>query len=209
VLAPEVTVVPALRGPVDHRAISQFCNMFQRFLLAQYRWVIHVDADELLVHARGAAHLVASLRDSTDAAIIKPGQGFHLVHDFGREPALDLSAPISGQRDRLVVDPSYAKPALASVPTTWREGFHSVLETHAVVTDDELWLVHLSYADLGLHLRKSQKWERLDVAEIDRLMSPLCYDRPAATVQKASAFFGAMLTQRPGITVPAWMRGAF
>jgi hypothetical protein len=209
VLSPEVNVVAVPRGPVDHRAISQFCNTFQRFLLSQYQWVIHVDADELLLHRRGWDVFKETLSGRNDRVIIKAGHGFDLVHDIDSEAALDMSAPISWQRNRLVSAPIYAKPALCSVPATWRIGFHLVFENHAVVEDEDLWLIHLSYMDLGLHMEKSRKWGRMDVAETERAESPHLYDRPGGSVEKARQLFSALLRNNPVVALPDWMRGMF
>ena len=60
-LHPGTQIVSIPRGAVDHINISQFCGYFQRFLLSQYRWVIHVDSDELLVHEHGVAALLEKL----------------------------------------------------------------------------------------------------------------------------------------------------
>lgn len=209
VLSPGVNIVSVPRGPVDHRAISHFCNTFQRFLLSQYEWVLHVDADELLVHARGWDYFRRSLLTRRDKVIIKAAHGYNLTHDVASEAALDLSAPLGPQRRHLVSVPIYAKPVLSSIPTTWRVGFHLVLETHALVEDPELWLIHLSYVDLGLHLEKSRKWSALDVAETERRESPQLYDRPATTTERAAQVFSELLETGPVIPVPDWMRGMF
>jgi hypothetical protein len=186
-----------------------FCSTFQRFLLSQYRWTIHVDADEILVHAKGWDYLKENLRNRNDEVIIKAARGFDLVQDIGREPALDLSEPISLQRRRMAPARLYAKPVLSSMPTTWRIGFHRVLEERAVVEDADLWLIHLSYVDIGLHLEKSQKWGKMDVLEKEWLMNPDVYSRPAVTVEQAERLFARMLETGPAIAVPEWMRGTF
>jgi hypothetical protein len=209
VLSSDVNVISVPRGPVDHRAISQFCATFQRFLLAQYRWVIHVDADELLLHARGWDYFKDNLLSRQDGVIIKAGNGYDLVHDTVCEAELNLSVPISLQRNRLVSAPIYGKPAVTSVPATWHVGFHLVFETNALVEDPELWLIHLSYMDLGLHLEKTQKWGGLDVAGTERNESPLLYARPSATADAAREVFASMLRDGPTIAVPDWMRGMF
>lgn len=209
VLSPGINIISVPRGPVDHRAISHFCNTFQRFLLSQYEWVLHVDADELLVHARGWDYFSQSLLARRDKVIIKAAHGYNLTHDVASEAALDLSVPLGLQRRHLVSVPIYAKPVLSSIPTTWRIGFHLVLETHALVEDPELWLIHLSYVDLGLHLEKSRKWSALDVAETERRESPHLYDRPATTTEPARQVFSDLLAAGPVIPVPDWMRGMF
>jgi Glycosyl transferase family 2 len=209
VLSPEINVVSMPRGPVDHRAISQFCNTFQRFLLSQYRWVMHVDADEILVHARGWDYLKDNLLGRQDGIILKAAHGFDLVHDVASEPAIDLSAPISLQRHSLLSVPLYGKPVLTSVPTTWREGFHTVFEGDSVVEDNELWLIHLSYVDLNLYVEKRAKWARFDVAETEKRLRPALYSTLTAQVDPARQFFTRMLETRPAAIVPKWMRGTF
>jgi hypothetical protein len=209
IVSPDVNVVSMPRGSVDHRIMAQFCSTFQRFLLSQYRWVIHVDADELLVHAQGWDAFKESLRVRTDSAIIKPGHAYDLVHDVDKEPVLDLSAPLSRQRNRLVPAPIYAKPVLSSVPATWHIGFHLVFENHALIEDDDLWLIHLSYADLALHLEKSRKWDTVEIADIERSESPHLFDRPPATIERTKQIFLDLLLAGPTVNIPDWMRGMF
>ena len=53
VLSPGTQCIRLPRGLTDPANTARFCNHFQRFLLTQYRWVIHVDVDELLVPEDG------------------------------------------------------------------------------------------------------------------------------------------------------------
>ena len=208
-LSAEVNVVSVPRGPSDQRAITQFCNTFQRFLLSQYHWVLHVDADELLVHARGWDHLKDNL-PNRQGLILKAAHGVNVVHDLASEPALDPAAPISLQRHHLVSDLACAKPVLSSVPTTWREGFHTVFETHALIEDEDLWLIHLNYVDLEMHLEKDRRWAGMGASEQERKTRPQVYHkRPPAGVDELSRVFSQILEKGPSVPFPEWMRGMF
>lgn len=201
-------VVDIPRGAVDHENISHFCGTFQRFLLTQYEYVIHVDSDELLVFEDQQGTLGEHLRRFPKGAILKAKHGYNLVHDASTEAAIDLSRPISLQRDHLVADEYYRKPAIASRPTTWGKGFHTCLEP--VLEIDTLWMVHLREFDLGHSVwRESDRtrWPDQDsIATRDENGNPtgrmpnqqLCYD-----------YQQRMLKDPTHITMPAWMKGRF
>ncbi|PKN06888.1 MAG: hypothetical protein CVU73_13640 [Deltaproteobacteria bacterium HGW-Deltaproteobacteria-8] len=177
VLHPETNVVPLPRGETDHANMARFCGHFQRFLLSQYGFVLHTDADELFVHEDGEAALLAKLQGGGLTGIVQPGQAFDIIHDLrGGKPAegpLEPGAPVSTQRSLMLpAQGIYKKPVLASVPASWLEGFHLVYEEMSVRQEPGLWLLHLQAADFGLLLDKNRRWNALRQSEADVARCP-------------------------------------
>jgi Glycosyl transferase family 2 len=199
-----IVVIP--RGAVDHANISEFCAYFQRFLLTQYRWVIHVDSDELLIHENGVQAFLETLRATAPGSIIQPKHAYDVVHDYRSEPAIVNSAPVSMQRNTLKVSPIYKKPAIASTPTTWLMGFHDAFEQHAVVQDESLWLIHLAYADLQRSLTQDAKWKNLPQSKAAETFVP--QNHRADTISGTMRRFDEFLA-KDGMDTPQWMRGMF
>jgi len=176
VLHPDTNVVPLPRGETDHANMARFCGHFQRFLLSQYGFVLHTDADELLVHEDGEAALLAKLSDGGLSGIVQPGQAFDILHDLrsgSAEAPLEPGEFISAQRSLMLpAQGIYKKPVLASVPASWLEGFHLVYEEMSVRQEPGLWLLHLQAADFGLLLDKNRRWNALRQSEADFARCP-------------------------------------
>lgn len=177
VLHPDTNVLRLPRAETDHADIARFCGNFQRFLLSQYRWVLHTDADELLVDEAGNAGLLARLAGSGLEGILAPGQAVDLIQDLDSEGPLRPGEPLGPQRSRMLPNALYKKPMLASEPASWVQGFHQVFEQRRVREDKRLWLLHLQAADFDLLLQKNRKWNALRQSEADRRISP--QNRPA------------------------------
>lgn len=206
VLDPRTQVVSIPRGEVDHLNIGQFCAYFQRFLLCQFAWVIHVDCDELLVHEQGVEAFLARLDDPAYGPIVKAGRAAELLdHTGGAEP-LDPCAPVSLQRHVLNGAPYYLKPVLAREPTSWGVGFHHAMEDTQVTADDELWLLHLRYADLSMAARREGIWTDAPQSRSAQAFTPQDHRRHtlAGLQEKID---DTMSEDR--FEMPAWMRGTF
>lgn len=208
VLSPGTQCIRLPRGLTDPANIARFCNHFQRFLLTQYRWVIHVDVDELLVPEDGYAGLLERLAaDPGPPRIVEPAYAMDLVGHPVTEGPLELDRPLTAQRRFLVPNAEYRKPALVSRPATWGPGFHYAVEAFAVVEDPRLWLVHLAQADVALTAARNRTWletlsSRPDRATVDHGQRSTDPERlRAATLQR----LGSERVQ----TVPGWMLGMF
>jgi hypothetical protein len=157
-LHPDVRVVPIPRGEIDHFNISQFCAYFQRFLLTQYRWVMHVDSDEILVHRRGHAGLLEQIKGAEYGPIVRPAEAFELLdHTAGTEP-VDFAKPLSLQRHVTNVAPDYRKPILGRDPISWCIGFHQALDDSRMMVDPDMVLIHVRYACLHFAARREGIW---------------------------------------------------
>lgn len=206
VLHPETRVISIPRGPTDQVNIAQFCGSFQRFLLTQYRWVSHVDSDELLVHRDGQDALLDVLQRTSGLRIFKPAHAYDIIHNHRTEQALRLDQPVSLQRSALRFNEAYLKPCIANCAMTWTPGFHSVLEDDKVRAEEGLWLMHLAAVDLDRSLVRDVTWKRLpqsisDAANVDQ-------SNRAETLDQIKAKFDQRLAE-PAHPFPEWMRGTF
>jgi hypothetical protein len=152
-------VVHLPRGEVDHVNIKRYCEFFQRFLLTQYRWVVHVDCDELLVHRDGPQAIRTALAGIGADCVLKPGNAYHLVQHPDSEAELDPSQPITSQRNHLTSAMGYQKPAVAAVPTSWMPGFHAALNQHQVRVAPHLCLIHLALVSVSERLARNRLWK--------------------------------------------------
>jgi hypothetical protein len=199
----QATVVDMPRGDTDHVNIANFCGYYQRFLLTQYDWVIHIDCDELLLTTRDDNDLRAFLDERPLGEILRPAQAFDVTHQVDDEARMDWTQPVSLQRERLYPNGAFRKPVLASTPVTWSIGFHQCLEP--VTSSDDLCIVHLRDADLDHAVRRDLKWDALPRSALDQQV------------------IGSERTGRDGLTqrlrdqaakpqtiqLPDWMRGRF
>lgn len=214
----EANVVDIPRGETDHYNIAAFCSHFQRFLLTQYDWVIHIDADELLLFENGIDGFRHSLQAQPPGAILRPGHAYELIHDIRSEAPIDLAQPITLQRSLLVGSPAFHKPALASAPTTWTIGFHGCLEP--ALTMDQMWLIHLRDFDFDHSVARDAKWSALRRSALDARDIPGGMQRPdrdqwqdilLATLAAGETVvkYGSGIGNGKMVPMPDWMRGQF
>ncbi len=205
-LHPDTNVVRLPRAETDHADIARFCGWFQRFLLTQYRFVLHTDADELLVDEQGEEALLERLAGGGYEGIIAPGRAFDVIQDLRSEGPLRLGQPLGPQRSRMLPNPMYRKPLLASEPASWVQGFHQVFEEQRVRVDKALWLLHLQSADFGLLLQKNRKWNAIKQSRADRGISP--QNRPADEAS-LTAWYGKILADKRLLPIPEGLRARF
>lgn len=139
-------------------------------LLKTYRYVLHVDIDELVVADPAQYSSLADYAARCEHPIVTM-IGLELQHVIEREPALDDRMPILTQRRHAWFHGSMCKPALTSGPLDWSPGFHCM--PHPTVFDD-LYLFHLRYADRDIGLRRlyrsrNQPWSHPDQAPHQRM----------------------------------------
>jgi len=155
------------RGPTDHTNIKRYVEYYQRFLLTQYKWVISVDCDELLIHKNGFASFNKFLESCCDECIIKPIIGADLIqHPDHENDTLDLSH-IASLRKYYKYSKSYAKPALASTPVTWGLGFHYCINTEKIRVNEDFLMIHLAHISIQEKLHRNIKWNNMPQTEAD------------------------------------------
>lgn len=213
----EANIVDIPRGETDHYNIAAFCSHFQRFLLTQFDWVIHVDSDEFLLFESGFDAFKNSLQLQPPNTILRPGHAFELVHDIRTEAPINLSEPITLQRSTLVANPAFQKPAVASAATTWSIGFHSCLE-QPILTDYQMWLIHLRDFDFDHSVARDAKWSALRRSTLDARDIPGDMRRPnreqwqeilLATLEAGETVvrYGSGVGNGKIMKMPDWMRG--
>lgn len=114
-------------------------------LLAAFDAVLFCDGDEFvvadpLIHP-SLRHFVAARTGRTAVGVL----GLNVVHDVGREAALDESLPILGQRQLAKFLPRMCKPSLKWEPVSWARASHG-LEARFEI-DPELYMFHMKFAD--------------------------------------------------------------
>jgi len=206
-VSPNVNVVTVPRGETDHRNIAHFCNHFHRFLLSHYRWVIHVDVDEILVHRRGFKTYIEELGTAEDQKIISAADAYNIVHSVDHEPALDLDRPITLQRSYIVPDEHEKKPVIASVPATWGMGFHFVMEKTQDAVDDDLWVMHLPYMDRDLITAKNAKWNAMKFSKDCETYGP--HTVTPTENEAVVKMLAEKLAEAGTTTIPDWVKGTF
>ncbi len=132
----------------DDFNIKQYCEYFQRFLLTQYEWVIHVDIDEMLVHEKGMQYFRDLLFSQTSGIVFLPEFGIEILHHPREDAELVGHLNICAQRQYFSRNESYIKPAIASVPAYWGPGFHYCLNDFKTQTIPGLWLLHMKHISI-------------------------------------------------------------
>lgn len=124
---------------------------FQLFLLHMYDVVIYADADEMLVPDPDKYQDLVDYCRRMGRRYVR-AFGFDVVHDYRKEPALDLSKPIVGQRRHWCYSEFLCKPLITRVPLRWTVGCHGAREN--VELDPDLYLFHLRDMDYDLYCQK-------------------------------------------------------
>jgi len=162
-------IISIPRSYVDHLNIKKYVEYFQRFLLTQYRWVISVDVDELLICKNGIKEFYDFLDQNKLPCIIKPYMGVNLIQHPQKETDLKDIENISMHRSYYKFAQSYDKPVMASAPTTWGLGFHYSLNDSLVETSDLFFLVHLAHISIDEKLTRNIRWNKNKQSEGDAI----------------------------------------
>jgi hypothetical protein len=151
-----VSVVRFPRLEHDNARVSLQVGKFCASLLTIYERVIYADTDEFIVADPG---IYGGLVDFCERA--QPGVvtmfGVDVLHDLDNEPALDMSAPILGQRRWCRPNGFLCKPSLVNREVSWWTGFHGY-DGGAVF--DDIYLFHLANADRELIIERQKKRNR-------------------------------------------------
>lgn len=199
-------VVRIPKGKIDHLNIKRYVEYFQRFLMTQYQWVLHVDCDELLVHQHGAAYLRNQLLDSYQNVSLQARVGLNLIQDPRTEAVLNPDLSITSQRSHYQIAEGYDKPVLSSIPTTWILGFHkNLMDTRNVVVD-ELYLIHLAFVSLEERVRRNRVWRDYALTEADATFVNQSVRNDGEEQVRQELI--TMLDQGT-VATPAWLAGQF
>nr|WP_321271296.1 glycosyltransferase family 2 protein [uncultured Tolumonas sp.] len=194
------------KGNVDHLNIKRYVEYFQRFLLTQYEWVLHVDCDELLVHKNGVDYIKNILLDEHKGKTLQAEFGLNIIHDPDNESELDPSCLFTLQRSKGKYEEAYAKPVLSSIPTTWGLGFHKCLNDLETVIVPDLYLVHLAHISLAEKLRRNKVWMNYNLSKSD---SEFVTNQHRQTDNERTKEDLQLMLQTDTIDLPEWIKGQF
>lgn len=146
-------IIKKKRAPLDESERAQFVSKVHSELLKKYDIVIYTDCDELIVldpQAGGDLRdFLGQLRVNCISFI-----GFNVLHDYGKEPDIDLKKPLFSQRHFLKFEWGYCKPLASRVPILWSPGFHKC--NLATSTSRFLFLFHLRSIDYRNSVRRQK-----------------------------------------------------
>ncbi len=160
--------IPVSHDRVDHTWMVRTIERLQHELLKTYDVVLVTDVDEIVapVPERGT---LSTYLDEFDEEYVNC-LGYEILHDPDHEPPLDLDRPILDQRRRWFINDGYDKAALATVPMTWRPGFHGRAD-NGINWDPDLRLIHLHRMDYELcrerHRTRARRRWAVEDAEKD------------------------------------------
>lgn len=201
--------IPVEHDVVDHVWMVETIQGLQHELLQRYDVVLVTDVDEIVcpVPERGS---LSDFLDGFDEEWVNC-LGYELLHMRKREPSLRLDRPILDQRSWWFFNGGYDKAALATVPMTWRPGFHGRADFHFNIEPD-LRLVHLHRMDYDVCLdrhraRRRRSWNPRDAREgwaaHNRIVDEAAFER---WFYEDSCFEGIEIKPE---RIPATWRGLF
>ncbi|WP_207461092.1 glycosyltransferase family 2 protein [Azospirillum sp. SYSU D00513] len=133
---------------------SQVVSEFQSRLLQDYEVVVYSDVDELLFPAPGGGGDLKALLLSVEEEVVAV-TGYDLLHYREREPALDLSRPVTSQRSFWRRNWYLDKPLITRSPVQWSVGSHHLEgRPEAPPRRDDILMLHLHWADHEIAFEK-------------------------------------------------------
>lgn len=156
------------RSPQDNDRRLGFVANLAAGLLAYYRRVAYVDADELLVADPGKYRNLNDYAERMEATAVT-SIGVEIVQGEGEAP-LTRDSGIGMQRCSAIFSSSMCKTNMIGTPVRWAPGWHS---HDGAPRFDDLYLFHLRHADLDQALRRlavtrAMPWAREDAGRHQR-----------------------------------------
>ena len=156
--------IPVEHASVDHAWMVTVIEELQHELLLRYDMVLVTDVDEIVAPDPQLGTLGDYL-DRFDEEWVNC-LGYELLHMRDCEPPLRLDRPILEQRRHWFFNDGYDKAALATMPMSWRPGFHGRNDFHFNL-DPDLRLIHLHRMDFDICLERHRVRSRKPWAERD------------------------------------------
>lgn len=201
--------IPVTHDEVDHTWMVRTIEGLQHELLGRYDVVLVTDVDEIVapVPERGT---LGEYLDRFDEEWVNC-LGYEILHLRDREPPLDPARPILDQRRHWFFNDGYDKAALATVPMSWRPGFHGRSDFQYNL-DPDLRLIHLHRMDYDLCLARHRHRSRRAWAPEDAEKGWAGHNRITDDAEFARWFYED--SSFPGIDIrveeiPASWRGRF
>lgn len=145
------TCIPAPHDTMDDAWRARTFADLQHALLDRYDVVLVTDVDEIIAPTPGRGTLGEYL-DGFDEEWVNC-LGYEILHMKDVEPPLRVDEPILDQRGHWYFNGGYDKAAVATVPLTWRPGFHGRADFHYKL-DPDLRLIHLHRVDYEICLER-------------------------------------------------------
>jgi hypothetical protein len=201
--------LPVAHDQVDHPWMVETIEGLQHELIGRYDMVLITDVDELVVpHPRAGS--LGEYLDRFDEEWVNC-LGYELLHMRDSEPPLDLHRPILDQRGHWFHNDGYDKAALATVPMSWRPGFHGRTDFQFNL-DPDLRMIHLHRMDYDICLQRHRVRSRRPWADLDARKGWATHNRVIEEREFRHWFYEdscfANLEIKPERIPPAW-RGLF
>lgn len=149
-----VNVVNYPRSFFDENARGLSCSDFCSSLLFSYERVIFTDIDELIVCDPTMGGTLYEYMKRPDLPNVIRSIGMDVLHDERVDGPLDPSRPILSQRSVFRPYSALCKPTVISERVEFGIGMHSCNKSSRF---DNLFLLHLAYADFGQIAKRQRK----------------------------------------------------
>lgn len=203
--------LPVSHDSVDHAWMVATVEELQHRLLEIYDVVLVTDVDEIVapIPERGT---LGSYLDEFDEEYVTC-IGYEILHLPDREPPLEPERGILEQRGYWFANDAYDKPALATVPMSWKPGFHKRAD-EAFEWDPDLVLVHLHRVDYEICKQRHRIRSRRPWAEPDQAQAMASHNKLVEGEAFDRWFFSATGWEEQGIAmlverIPASWREVF
>ena len=159
--------IPVSHDTVDHTWMVRTIEDHQHELIERYDVVVVTDVDEI-VAPHPELGTLADYIDRLEEPYVNC-LGYELIHLIDREGPFDPSRKVLDQRGYWFANEIYDKPALATEPMRWVQGFHRSAELK-MRPDPDLRLIHLHRMDYEICLarhryRQGRAWNERDVEQ--------------------------------------------
>ena len=159
--------IPVRHDTVDHTWMMRTIEDHQHELIKRYDVVLVTDVDEI-VAPHPELGTLADYIDCLEEPYVNC-LGYELIHLIDREGPFDPSRRVLEQRGYWFANEIYDKPALATEPMRWVQGFHRSAELK-MRPDPDLRLIHLHRMDYEIclarhHYRQGRAWNERDLKQ--------------------------------------------
>ena len=148
----------------DNAWMVNTVEQHQRELLESYDVVVVVDVDEIVAPAPPLGTLGDYLARFDEEWV--NCLGYEVLHQHDSEPPFDPARGVLEQRSTWFASTGYDKPAVASVPLSWRPGFHGRVDYH-FNGDPDLRMIHLHRMDYEICRARHERWASVPWNERD------------------------------------------
>lgn len=171
----DVNIVRIPRSAHDDDRRARFLSGFCSSLLEWYDFVLHSDADEIVVADPAKHESLTAYCESCKHDVVT-AIGFNILHTSDDLP-IDPATKVLEQRKWICFSAAMCKPALTRRPVVWYAGFHRAADVEP--TFDGLYLFHLRFLDRDIGLRRlarsrAQAWAHADACTWQRVPDEEC-----------------------------------